>query len=231
MVSFANPINLNNYSCEIFAAASKSMQYYCGDINCTISAAFNKLIAGSPINIEQLKMAGCDSSLTLKTIQKHPDIHSIDLSYSAYTSLDWLDIQLDHLTNFNASHNELSAMPNGLFNKAPELIAIDLSHNSFTELRPNIFRKKLGSLPKLTYIYLSHNKITSIESDTFGELTNLKFIDLSNNLLNHVYGVFRNQKNVVVNLRQTPITGFSCSNFKTASAELTRIVGPFGHSL
>lgn len=219
VASFAKPQNPNEYSCESVVVASKSMEYYCGNYNGTLpdDCTVNKLIDKSQVSVEQLKIAGCDSSLALKTIQEHGSVRSIDLSYSGYNSLDWLDIQLDHLEKLNASNNQLSNIPDGFFNKTPKLTEIDLSHNAFTELRSNTFQ----SAAKLTHIYLSHNKILAIHSDTFANLTNLKYVDLGNNLMYEVYGLFRNQKTVEVNLKHTPISGFFCGNFKTVLAQIS----------
>jgi hypothetical protein len=77
----------------------------------------------------------------------------------------------------NCADKKLEAVPNAT--SWPQNVEIEarFEHNNLVHL------KSLGAIPGLERLSLSHNKITLIDDMAFQDLTNLTFLDLSNNQL------------------------------------------------
>lgn len=213
--------------CELFDGNSNSVEYYCEHFHnllpedCTEKSVRNTLHKDLSkqvtSDVKWLKIGGCDPTTALNTIRRYKNLRKLDISHSAFNSLDWFDVQLNGLEVFHASNNQLSITPSNLFNNLPQLTEIDLSFNRFEKIESNTF----NGAAHLKKIDLSHNQISSIARDAFPNLTNLEFVDLGYNLLNEIYGTFVENKNLHVNLRHSPITGFACSNFKGYFVQMT----------
>lgn len=200
--------------CVFFGTISNSVEYYCNDFVGEIPEHCSEEISNSipSSNVKRLKISGCEPNTVLNTIRRFPNVRELDISYSEYFSLDWLDLQLNGLKTFNASHNELLGTPSGLFKRMPHLREIDLSHNHIEEMTSNTL--DLKGLTHLIKINLSNNQIPFFISETFMNLSNLKYVDVTFNPLKMAHTKFRNIQNINVNLRHTSIGYFHCSDFK-----------------
>lgn len=226
----------NNVMCLLFDETTKSVSKYCDHFdgikaeNCS-----NDIYSGQlePSQVIQLRIAGCNNETVLDAIKTFPNVHVLNLSYSGYKSLKWLNLKLEQLRSLNVSHNGLSFIPWELVQQTPELTEIDLSYNELT----NIDAKRLfGGAGKLTKIYLSHNSLHSINSDAFSTLTNLEFIDLRNNRFVKV-AIFSSNFNLkTIHLEENPIASFDCSYSKVMSSTVSvflswkNVTSFFGHS-
>lgn len=83
---------------------------------------------------------------------------TLDISNLGIEFVKWngSSIVSEKVTVFNASHNQLSSMPTSVL--MINLIKIDLSHNNFTTIDFNTFM----DVTKLKEIYLNHNQLTSV---------------------------------------------------------------------
>jgi Leucine-rich repeat (LRR) protein len=77
----------------------------------------------------------------------------------------------------DCSDKGLESIPNDTVWPTNVSIEARLDHNNFVHI------KSFGSIPGLTRLSLSHCRVTAIDDSVFVDLTNLTFIDLSNNQL------------------------------------------------
>ena len=133
-------------------------------------------------NLRRLKLANNEiESISETAFQNSSQLQFIDISQNKISELKSdlfngiLRLQLD------ASHNNISAIPDRLFEKRKvfRLESLDLSHNQFTEIPVNVLQNQYFSLETLK---VSHNRIKVIPSDA-NILVNVKQMDLSFNPL------------------------------------------------
>lgn len=132
-------------------------------------------------------------------------LEEIDLSFNKISKIDndENDIYVYRkLKKLNLSYNQLSNLPDAIFNNIVELEYLDLSHNFITNITLTTFEgiKKLKVLylshnniedinsslfrfNKLTELYVNNNKIKNILARDFEKLIELEVLDLSNNLI------------------------------------------------
>ncbi|XP_065097506.1 prolargin [Paramisgurnus dabryanus] len=106
------------------------------------------------------------------------------------------------LEQLRLSHNEISKIPPGAFNKMEHLALLDLHHNKISDsslgknifkdlknlvqlnLAHNILRKMPTSIPNSIFqLFLDRNNIEEIPNDYFKDFTNLAFLRLNYNQL------------------------------------------------
>ena len=133
-------------------------------------------------NLRRLKLANNEiESISETAFQNSSQLQFIDISQNNIQELKSdlfngiLRLQLD------ASHNNISSIPDRLFEKRKvfRLESLDLSHNQFTEIPVNVLQNQYFSLETLK---VSHNRIKVIPSDA-NILVNVKQMDLSFNPL------------------------------------------------
>ena len=86
----------------------------------------------------------------------------------------------DGLTSLNMlilRSNRISSLPAGIFDKLAYLIAMELNNNMITSLPDNVFDK----LSQLAILRLNDNAIASLPTGIFNQLTSLKRLYLQNN--------------------------------------------------
>lgn len=181
-----------------------------------------------PSQVKQLKIGGCDCDKFAIVIEKLKYVRSLDISYSyGYESLDWLNLRLEWLKKFNASHIDLSTIPKRFFTKTPRIIEIDFSHNKLRRIDANAFT----GADKLVNINLSHNNIWIIRSGAFDRLPDLEHVDLRSNSLTRLGSFNANQKLKVVHAEENPITEFICLRSVSLYMSWRNIQTLHGHGL
>lgn len=197
---------LSDQVCNVFDQNEKAREYYCDGplLNfCVWNSTY--LMPSDVSGVKRLKFRGCETDSVVNVIKQFPQITELDISYSNYESLSWLNMEMRHLDKLNASHNKLVDVPFGLFTKMPAIKEIDLSYNKFEEIKNTVF----FPFGHLSWIHLSNNRISRIARDSFTNLTELAFIDLSNNKIATISGLFRKCSNLrTIHLEHNPINGF-----------------------
>lgn len=220
----------NNLPCQLFDSSRKLLETYCENYNrLQPNNCANENPTLGPFDATQFKFGSCDRTTISETFNYFQLVRALDISYSGYKSLDWLNSKLDRLEKFNGSFNELTVITNFLSN-APEVNEVDLSHNKLWSIDAGTFAR----LNKVKTIYLSHNVIRSINIESFKRFTDLELIDLSHNRLWDVPDLFNNKQLKLVHIEGNPITTFSCFNIhmmKSASLYLswTQVTAFYGN--
>lgn len=200
--------------CETYDENTHTLQVYCGNYEGIVPGncpSMIYLVAASSVN--QTKIGGCERDILCNSIKRYKNVHVLDISYSAYNYLDWLDLHESQLNVLNASHNELRELYQ--FPKsAPELTEIDLSYNRIWAIDASAF----GKLDKLMKLHLSHNAIDSIKARAFCHAPNLEYIDLINNRIWKVPEIPETKHLKSLHLEMNPITVFDCNYMKIMSS-------------
>ena len=159
-------------------------------------------------NLRRLKLAQNEiESISETAFQNSSQLQFIDISHNNILELKndlfngILRLQLD------ASHNNLTSIPDKLFEKRKvfRLESLDLSYNRFSEIPVNVLRNQYVSLETLK---ISHNNIQVIPSDA-NILVNVKEMDLSFNQLttDSITNVLNEPKTVrILNMAGTGIS-------------------------
>lgn len=135
--------------------------------------------------------------------------------------MNWLDgssFKLKQLKKFNASHNEIKNVW-GLLRNTYEVTEIDLSYNKLKAIDSSAF----GIARKLLRLYLSHNELKYITYDAFKELTNLEYVDLSDNYFRDVPAFPYNTKLKAIHLERNQIVYFNCPTMSLVSRTLVHL--------
>ncbi|XP_067626233.1 phospholipase A2 inhibitor beta-like [Eurosta solidaginis] len=90
--------------------------------------------------------------------------------------------QLKRLERLDLSFNGLTTLTSSTFKQLYNLTDLDLSNNQITHLPAKAFE----SLHKLTTLYLSNNRLTQLELSTFATLSKLQHLQIENNALDFV---------------------------------------------
>lgn len=197
--------------CQIVNKNQKSLEQYCGNYNATLPDSCTEQIVREidADNVLHLKIGGCDIEYVDNVIKTYDSIQSLDISHSAYKSLDKLDLRLRDLERFNASYNEIAAIPGWFFKNARRTVEIDLRYNKLTTIDNDAFQLT----KKLTKIHLGHNKLQSDERESlksFGLAQRLQYLDLSSNGYCDIPTLSENKHLIEVHLEQNPIRTFTC---------------------
>lgn len=199
----------NNLVCQLFDQHLQSLKLYCENSrrmmseNC--SSDFNVI---EPSQVTQLTIGGCDYKNAIDTINDLKHVHLLDLSYSGYQHLDWLDLRLEQLKSFNASHNDIETIPWHLLKKSNELVDLDLSYNKLTTINSPIL---FYGTHKLKTFHLSHNAIEAIEPDVIDILSHLEYLDLRFNRFRRIPILMDNHNIKSIHLDGNPFDSyFNC---------------------
>lgn len=204
----------NNFVCQFFDRNMHSLEKYCENyqsalpLNCTREIdTFIELF-----QVEQLKIGGCDSVTVIDSIERFKSVRTLDISYSGYKTLDWLDLNVVPLEMLNASHNELTSVK--IFQQnTSELLEIDLAYNQLKHIPLDTF----NGAKQLIRLHLGHNAIHNIDGDAFAAATNLEFLNLDENRFWTIPIIANNKQLKEIHLRNNPILTFGCSDVSTMS--------------
>lgn len=202
----------NELFCQLFDENAKSLAVYCENyrgavpIDCT-----EDIYTIESTQVAELKTTGCDEDTVLDYIKRFRHVRYLDVTHSAFKSLSWLDIKIDNVIKFNASHNELTQIPADLFQKMPDMIEIDLSYNYFQDFNVTNFR----GATHLSKIHLTHNLLENLPYKIFWDSFQLQSIDLSNNFFTSIPIFPSNDQLKAIHLIENPIATFDCSHFTT----------------
>lgn len=198
----------NYLVCEIFDQSEKSLDKYCNGTIGTIPGNCSGDINPVELSrVEKLKMRGCDPNFVLNTAKQLTNLRVLDISYSSYNSLDWLDLKFNRLQIFNASHNELFSCRFS-FKNTPEIVEIDLSHNNLQRHTLPYFTR----LDKLKKLHLSNNDILSSVDGRYFESINLEYIDLKSNGLVSIPNPDTKKNLKELHLEMNPISFQLCTH-------------------
>lgn len=198
----------NRLLCHFFDETTQTLQKYCeeynGELPTNCTRGSNLVDKLSVDRVENLKIVGCSEFIVLDAVERYINIRTLDISYSQYRTLNWLDLSLKRLQKFNASHNEISSIWM-LFENVPEIREIDFSYNRLTTINGSTF----GRVEKLEMIYLSQNALKDIANDTFSNASHLQMIDLNDNHISRI-PVFSNAKHLkTIHIKRNRITAFN----------------------
>lgn len=169
----------NNFVCQYHNEQTKSLEIYCDYYqkqlprNCT---AVNPSLNSS--EVIRLKIEGCNQSDVCITSALFANIQQFDVSFSGYASLNCSGNEFEHLIDFIASFNELTAIPTKTLQQFPKLETLDLSHNYLTRVFNGDFA---GVCRELRQINLSNNNLAYIDDAAFANMNHLELISLSYN--------------------------------------------------
>lgn len=194
--------------CQIFDKNTKSLQRYCRDFNGTVpDDCSEQILPIEPSEVNHFRIGGCDQHLVSSEIKTFDNIQVLDVSRAGFDSLNWLDLRLQNLKVFNASHNVLTKIPSWFFKNARKITEVDLSYNQLTNINVDAFQ-----LAKhLTKIHLSNNQLHSSDHVAFGLAKNLEYVDLRQNRFWEVPVLKENRQLKEIHLELNPIRNFSCS--------------------
>lgn len=91
--------------------------------------------------------------------------------------------QLQFLTFFNASHNQLTSFPSNLFKAVKNLVSLDISHNEIRHIVPSDFE----GATNVKMLNISHNHLLEIPSNLFKDAKGLLVVDFSANAIDQVW--------------------------------------------
>lgn len=194
--------------CQVYDKSRKSLQQYCRNYN----AALPEMCADptgeiGPDDVLHLKIGGCGpDNFVGNAIKTYDRIRTLDISHSAYTSLDWLDLRLPYLEHFNASHNEITAIPPWLFKNARRIDSTDFSNNKLAAIHRDAFQ----AAKRLNAISVANNQLHENERDAFGVVRRLRHLDLSGNRYEDIPILWKNKHLTELHLEENPIKSFSC---------------------
>lgn len=214
------------FQCQIFDEDSVKFSYFCKKYAGKLSenCSYDKNLEDSS-EVIHLEIGGCDNDTVLQAIDRLINVHTLDVSYSSYKSLDSLNFFHNKLNTMNVSHNDLTEYPWKkyvyFFARFPELIELDLSYNEVHGIHTFVNR----SIIKLKRFHLSHNGIAFIQSNAFENFTELEYLDLSYNKIDQITpNLFTNLNHLaVLHLENNPIDFFICDgllNMKSLSAHI-----------
>lgn len=201
----------NSFVCQFFDRKANSLEKYCENFpfavpnNCT-----REIDAMESFQVEQLKIGSCDHVTVLDSIERFKGVRSLDISYSGYKSLDWLDLNAIRLERLNASHNELTNVK--IFKQnASDLVELDLSFNQLKLIPSDTF----NGANRLMRLHLSHNAIHHIHQNAFSK--NLEYLNLDGNRFWTIPILANNQQLKEIHLQDNPILTFDCSDLSAMS--------------
>ncbi|XP_017776801.1 PREDICTED: leucine-rich repeats and immunoglobulin-like domains protein 2 isoform X2 [Nicrophorus vespilloides] len=128
-------------------------------------------------------------------------------------------VRVNNIIELDLSNNKISRITNQMnppreaFTKIAKLKELNLSQNRITNIGTAVL-----DMPKLQNLYLNNNGIFVLLADTFEELRNAKIIDISNNDIPDLSGVFNYTKDLeVLKLSNNPVQKIDVHLFKVAT--------------
>lgn len=121
--------------------------------------------------------------------------------------------QMKNIIYINLAGNQLTTLPEGLFDKTDTIEELDLSYNKIATLPKNIFNKTSLGILHLKYneivsniqfvtkdvqkLDMSYNKITNVNNQMFKNMENLSFLSLKGNKIKRIHpGAFVSLKSL-----------------------------------
>lgn len=134
---------------------------------------------------------------------KSPSIEELDISNcNMQEFLPSAFSQMKNIIYINLAGNQLTTLPEGLFDKTDTIEELDLSYNKIATLPKNIFNKTSLAILHLKYneivsnlqfvtkdvqkLDISFNKMTSVNNQMFKNLENLSFLSLKGNKIKRI---------------------------------------------
>lgn len=196
--------------CQSFDGRTKSIVQYCEqyqDGSLPQYCLFERIIRIRAAHVKSLTVGGCAPNIVLQSIKRFKNVHTLDISQSGYTTLNWLrNLTLMQLHRLNASRNSLTYVYQLLKTTTPNVMEIDLSHNKLMTIGTHT----LGDIRKLRNIFLSHNHLEYISFDAFIDSEQLTFIDLRMNRFHEVPPIFENERTLqTIDLTGNPVDRFN----------------------
>lgn len=202
----------NEIRCQLFNETTKSFEIYCErlEVDLPIECYSNFDIVLNPLDVLRLKICGCDENKVPDIAKIYTKIRVLDISYSRFMTLAWLSTTVQrfkHLQIINASHNELHVLSPELVAKVPELTELDLSFNQLSVIGPDHFT----GATNLRKVNLANNiLVAQIHTHTFYDSSDLESIDLRENHLSSIQIFQNNEKLNVIHLESNEIIHFHC---------------------
>lgn len=202
--TFKKPVSKPNCTVEFDRCQVKSVKYECE---------------------RKLGFLSLDPNL-LKTL---PNACAVDFSGLGISNFDVLyhknvisgkvDTPTLSITSLNASHNQLSQIPNASLAKMPNITEIDFSFNKFTSLHCIDFD---GAF-QLTSIDFSNNNISILEIDVLSKQQNLEILNLNDNAITRLNRshFMNNTKLKWLNLQNNPLIHFNFNIFSPNVKSIT----------
>lgn len=200
-----------NIVCQSFDERTRSIKQYCERYDESAWPAYcvyEGLVRIDVTHVNRLNIGGCEPEIVLNSIELFQNVHTLDLSHSGYTTLNWLhNMTLRQLHRFNASHNALPYVFQLLKNTTPDVSELDLSFNQLMNIGAHTF----GVIKNVQSIFLSHNRLKYISFDAFLNAEQLTFIDLRMNHFHEIPPIFDNEQQQLqtILLHGNPIERFN----------------------
>lgn len=162
---------------------------------------FGSSTTGSLINLKHLVLTGNALQTVSSTFFNLLALSRLDLSSNNitmtfplgnFTNLKYLDLSSNHITGALPdvsllqqiqtltlrSNNYIGTLNSNVFDHLPQLTSVDLSYNALTGTLPNCL-----NTPNLQSLLLSGNSFQGLIPSTYGQLTNLRTLQLDQNQL------------------------------------------------
>lgn len=143
-----------------------------------------------------------------------PNLREFDVSFTGLEMLHKIDfIAANHLLFFTSMNNKLSQLVPAVFQNAPNVSVIDLSHNAIEELKANTF----AGAERVSRLYFSHNRIKRVHKNAFTTLFQLDTIQLDHNELESIDPSLFADCGVLqtIHLNDNRIVAIDCKTFAT----------------
>lgn len=211
----------NQFQCKKYDQKTKTFAYYCTDYakysdGKAIENCSSRIDAAQKVDVINFEIHGCTNETVRKAVLELPNLHSMDISYSGFQTMDSFNYSHQQVETFNMSHNRIVEYKwihfMELLGRFPQLSELDLSYNDLHAI--HVFGSIDGSIIKLKKLYFHHNNITHIQSGAFVNLTELEMIDLSHNRLTRIFAnAFSNAQMLQeLHLEHNPIDFFVCDD-------------------
>lgn len=226
VVSFGEYENISD--CRLTRKIEERMTFKCGDTDNsrhifgkdTVKCGYHHHYDYKDvlnINFQNCLFRDIDIKI-IQTIKKSINLREFNISDVGLVNITIENLQSLPIKRFNASHNQLTAIPTRLFEIAERLRVVDFSFNAIEQVPSNTFINAsnmesldltnnhlnlLGdhlfdSVRNLEYLSLSYNPIGNLKVDTFAYLTKLKHLNLRRtNISNIMLGTFSFQPELI----------------------------------
>ncbi|KPJ11896.1 Insulin-like growth factor-binding protein complex acid labile subunit [Papilio machaon] len=147
-------------------------------------------------NLKQLSLSNneiYDATMVGRAIRDLPMLTLLNLNYNLIDKLnEGAFVDQTMLETLYLSHNNINIIHHGAFHRVPKLRIVDLNYNNIIRIHPESFLQQSSS--GVEELSLIGNKIMHISEfrALLGALPRLKFLDMSDNLLEEIpRGAFR----------------------------------------
>lgn len=147
----------------------------------SVDLSHNKLVNIPPddsimVNIKQLDLSFNPlSKESIKNVLNEPKtVRKLNLAATGIEQLSQLETPF--LIQLNISYNNISELPNNIFERTTILENLDISNNQL----PELYRNAWKTLKTLQHLNISSNPIISITQNDFQDLQTLKTLNIKN---------------------------------------------------